>query len=64
MIATTLTPTPPHDPLQALPELSQLVHVAVLGTGAFGRVTLVKWSGKYYALKCMSKFLVQREGLT
>lgn len=40
-----------------------LQHVAVLGSGAFGRVTLVSYDSKYYALKCLSKGHVVQTGL-
>ncbi len=44
--------------------LDDLTHVAVLGAGAFGRVTLVRYDGRTYALKAMSKAHVVRTGLT
>lgn len=47
-----------------LPDLSQLGYVSTLGTGAFGRVTLVKFEERYFALKAMSKHLITKEGLT
>ncbi|KAI3430680.1 hypothetical protein D9Q98_005269 [Chlorella vulgaris] len=43
--------------------IDDLQHVAVLGSGAFGRVTLVCYEGKYYALKCLSKAHVVQTGL-
>ncbi|GMH33824.1 hypothetical protein BSKO_01658 [Bryopsis sp. KO-2023] len=35
--------------------LEDLKQLGVLGTGGFGRVILVSFASKYYALKCMSK---------
>lgn len=35
--------------------LSEVEHIATLGAGGFGRVTLVKYGGASYALKQMSK---------
>lgn len=35
--------------------LSELEHLAILGAGGFGRVTLVRYHGSTYALKQMSK---------
>jgi len=46
-------------PLQA----SDLEHVAVLGAGAFGRVTLVRYKGRCYALKALDKQHVVQSGL-
>ena len=39
-------------------------HVAVLGAGAFGRVSLVKYNGRCYALKALAKGHVVQSGLT
>jgi cGMP-dependent protein kinase len=36
-------------------KLSEVEHLAVLGAGGFGRVTLVRYKGSTYALKQMSK---------
>jgi hypothetical protein len=47
---------------QAL-KLEDLKHVAMLGSGAFGRVTLVQYEGRYYALKALSKAHVVQTGL-
>lgn len=43
---------------------SDLQHVAILGAGAFGRVSLVKYEGKCYALKALSKAHVVQSGLS
>ncbi|KAL4451289.1 hypothetical protein ABPG77_009361 [Micractinium sp. CCAP 211/92] len=43
--------------------LDNLKHVAVLGSGAFGRVTLVQYEGRYFALKTLSKAHVVQTGL-
>lgn len=40
-----------------------LRHIAVLGSGAFGRVTLVEYEGKTYALKTLSKAHIIQTGL-
>lgn len=37
--------------------------LAVLGSGAFGRVTLVKYEGKCYALKALAKGHIVQSGL-
>ena len=57
----TLPPTPP--PLRQELRLGDLRHVAVLGAGAFGRVTLVAYEGQHYALKALSKAHVVQTGL-
>ncbi|KAI7838861.1 hypothetical protein COHA_007362 [Chlorella ohadii] len=44
-------------------KLEDLKHVACLGAGAFGKVTLVQYDGKYYALKALSKAHVVQTGL-
>ena len=43
--------------------MEDLKHVAMLGSGAFGRVTLVQYEGRYYALKALSKAHVVQTGL-
>ena len=43
--------------------LGDLKHVAMLGQGAFGRVTLVKYQGRCYALKALAKSHVASSGL-
>lgn len=43
---------------------SDLQEVALLGAGAFGRVTLVRYEGRCYALKALSKPHVVQSGLT
>ena len=43
---------------------SDLQHVAILGAGAFGRVSLVKYEGKCYALKALNKAHVVQSGLS
>lgn len=43
--------------------LDNLKHLAVLGSGAFGRVTLVQYEGRYFALKTLSKAHVVQTGL-
>jgi len=43
---------------------SDLQHVAILGAGAFGRVSLVKYKGRCYALKALAKGHVVQSGLS
>lgn len=43
--------------------LADLKKVAVLGSGAFGQVTLVRQGSKYYALKTLAKAQVLANGL-
>lgn len=43
--------------------LGDFEEIALLGAGAFGRVTLVRYDGKYYALKALSKSHVIQSGL-
>lgn len=43
--------------------LKDLKEEGILGTGGFGRVLLVSYDAKYYALKCMSKSYVIESGL-
>lgn len=43
--------------------LEDLKRHGVLGTGGFGRVVLVSYASKYYALKCMSKAYVIESNL-
>eukprot|EP00210_Caulerpa_lentillifera_P000821 g794.t2 len=43
--------------------LKDLKEEGILGTGGFGRVLLVSYDSKYYALKCMSKAYVMESGL-
>ncbi|KAG7671492.1 hypothetical protein Ndes2526B_g09344 [Nannochloris sp. 'desiccata'] len=45
-------------------KLSDLQHVAILGAGAFGRVSLVKYQGRCYALKALAKGHVVQSGLS
>eukprot|EP00887_Chlorella_sp_A99_P000268 scaffold13.g268.t1 len=58
-----------YDVVQAVPKIRKALkpedfkHVAVLGAGAFGRVTLVKYEGRHYALKSLSKAHVIATGL-
>jgi hypothetical protein len=59
---TSSPPYPPINRTQAL-KLEDSKHVAMLGSGAFGRVTLVQYEGRYYALKALSKAHVVQTGL-
>ena len=43
--------------------MEDLKRHGVLGTGGFGRVVLVSYASKYYALKCMSKAYVLESNL-
>ena len=43
--------------------LADLKKVAMLGAGAFGQVTLVRHSSRYFALKTISKAQVVASGL-
>ena len=45
-------------------KLKDLKHIAVLGMGAFGKVILVKYKDKRYALKCLKKAQIVTMGLT
>ena len=58
--AAYATPAPK---ITGTPKPEELTHVAVLGSGAFGRVTLVRYQGKPYALKALSKAHVLSTGL-
>ena len=43
--------------------LTDLKELGILGTGGFGRVALVTFEEKFYALKCMSKAYIIESGL-
>ena len=45
------------------PHTQDLQRIAVLGSGAFGQVMLVKHEGKYMALKTLSKQQIVEMGL-
>ena len=44
-------------------QLSELKQLAVLGTGGFGKVTLVQLGERRYALKAVSKAFIVEHGL-
>ena len=56
---------PPPHPLQRVQAIAlrDLRVIGQLGSGAFGQVSLVRYEGRYYALKALSKAHVLQAGL-
>jgi serine/threonine protein kinase len=59
-------PSEPPSPGPPSPQpvyLTELEHIALLGVGGFGKVTLVRLGGKQYALKALSKAFIVEQNL-